>query len=105
MAPSLSKLLVYPSGVLVLGTTVVLCGMQYSKLPREDIRLGKILSFSTSTPVTQTNNQVQGEEEYSKECDCLPLWQCMTSGQDDCSRLEQELRLCMQRNKKRSAQV
>ncbi|GJQ15654.1 hypothetical protein GpartN1_g7445.t1 [Galdieria partita] len=105
MAPSLHKLLVYPSGIISLGAVVALYHLQHSKLPEENRKIGKIFSFSTSAPVTQTSKQVLREEEPSKECDCLPLWQCMTSGQDDCSSLEQELRLCMERNKKRSTQL
>lgn len=99
MAPSLGKLWVYPSGVVFLGAAVVLYGLQHDKLPLERVQFAKTFS----KPVSKADNQVV--RATPEECDCLPLWQCMTSGQDDCSQLERELRLCMERNKKRPAQV
>ncbi len=37
------------------------------------------------------------ERVSAHECDCAPLWTCMTEGRGDCSELEKELRMCMSR--------
>lgn len=97
MAPSLGKLVVYPSGILFLGGAIAFYGLQLNKVPLGNVHFANI--FSTSAPTTQVNSQVLRDEETQEECDCLPLWHCMTSGQDDCSKLELELRQCMERNK------
>mmetsp|Transcript_4482 Transcript_4482/g.13596 ORF Transcript_4482/g.13596 Transcript_4482/m.13596 type:complete len:95 (+) Transcript_4482:267-551(+) len=43
--------------------------------------------------------QTEGDKELEVECDCAPLWQCMTEPQpgQDCAKLESELRACMAR--------
>eukprot|EP00190_Bangiopsis_sp_CCMP1999_P005460 CAMPEP_0198733694 /NCGR_PEP_ID=MMETSP1475-20131203/47620_1 /TAXON_ID= ORGANISM="Unidentified sp., Strain CCMP1999" /NCGR_SAMPLE_ID=MMETSP1475 /ASSEMBLY_ACC=CAM_ASM_001111 /LENGTH=81 /DNA_ID=CAMNT_0044497031 /DNA_START=286 /DNA_END=532 /DNA_ORIENTATION=+ len=47
----------------------------------------------------ELNLAEEGDKELEVECDCAPLWQCMTEPQpgQDCAKLESELRACMAR--------
>ena len=44
-----------------------------------------------------STTMAQPESATSHECDCAPLWNCMTENRGGCEELEKELRMCMSR--------
>eukprot|EP00871_Galdieria_phlegrea_P002890 jgi/Galph1/3601/GphlegSOOS_G2261.1 len=98
MIPASVKHLVLPWGLLCLGSAISFYAIQQINLP-VSASLEKLFHrrWSHSSSVTSTEKFVTEDEQG--DCDCLPLWQCMIGENEDCSELEKELRLCMERKK------
>mmetsp|Transcript_6308 Transcript_6308/g.11246 ORF Transcript_6308/g.11246 Transcript_6308/m.11246 type:complete len:108 (-) Transcript_6308:393-716(-) len=87
--------------VIVVGLSAVsLCIATKLGCFRDNIVLTKRL-FGYS-PDRIESDDVKNSTRRSEDCDCSPLWTCMTSKEhSDCSDLETELKACMERSKAR----
>lgn len=73
--------------------------------------VGGITVFGVSRLYQQSaiREQLDGQDSSLKQedadnlhgdCDCAPLWECMKEGNKNCGHLEQQLKLCLDKQKK-----
>ena len=84
---------------LRVGCTLLLSGASYYayRLYTTDT-FNATLASSASSSQTSTN-AANAQRDSPEECDCSPLWNCLTTNPDqsECAPLEIQLRKCMQR--------